>query len=179
MDNPLDECRLRETDRAVHRRTGKWPLSVTSNMIALPAMRCASLLTDIAQHAGAGAVSRDGRGLCCEVYPDPALRHWTNHTDERLAPRETYKGVGASEKRIGLLAAIREQLPIEDPDHRLEKVALQDDYLDALVCALVARAAELELTYQPETRAEVERALVEGWIHLPSDSLDLLETEGR
>jgi Protein of unknown function (DUF429) len=179
MDNPLDDCRLRETDRAVHRRSGKWPLSVTSNLIALPAMRCASLLTDIAEHVGVDAVSRNGTGLCCEVYPDPALRRWTDRAPEGLAPRETYKGDGAADKRVALLTAIRRQLPIEDPDHRLEKIALKDDYLDALVCALVARAVERGLTYQPATKVEIERARVEGWIHLPCDSLERLGAERR
>jgi len=179
MDNPLDECRLRETDRAVNRRSGKWPLSVTSDRIALPAMRCASLLTDIGHHAGTESVGRDGTGLCCEVYPDPALRFWTNQSLERLAPRESYKGSGAQQKRLQLLAAIQAQLPLEDRDHQLEKIGLQDDYLDALLCALVARAAELGLTHPPETEAEVARAPVEGWIHLPSDSLGLLASGPR
>jgi hypothetical protein len=179
MDNALDECRLRETDRAVHRRSGKWPLSVSSNLIALPAMRCASLLTDIAQHAGGDAVRRDGSGLCCEVYPDPALRRWTDHALEGLAPRETYKGSGAAGKRLALVEAIRRQLPLADRDDRLEKVGLEDDYLDAVICALVARAVELGLTYRPETEAELERAPVEGWIHLPSDELERLGIERR
>ncbi len=176
LDNSLAACRLRETDRAVHRRSGRWPLSVSSDKIALPAMRCATLLTDIAEHAGTDAVSRDGTGLCCEVYPDPALRRWTGHAPEGLAPRESYKGA-AADKRLGLGAALEAQLPLEDPDDLLERVGLEDDYLDALLCALVARAVELGLTYRPETEPELERTQVEGWIHLPSDSLELLATE--
>jgi len=179
MDDPPDECRLRETDRAVYRRAKKWPLSVSANYIAMAAMRCASLLTDIGRHTGPEGVARDGSGLCCEVYPDPALRYWTNHAPESLAPRETYKGAAAAERRTALLAAIRAQLPIDDPDDRLEKVALEDDYLDALVCALVARAAELGVTHEPETKLERERAQVEGWIHLPSDRLELLATPSQ
>ncbi len=177
LDNALDLCRLRETDRAVHRRAGKWPLSVSSDKIAVPAMRCATLLTDIAAHAGPDAVSRDGTNLCCEVYPDPALRRWTDHAPEGLAHRESYKGSAASDKRVALLAALRAQLPFEDGDHLLDRVALEDDYLDALICALVARAAELGLTYPPEAGTERERAQLEGWIHLPSDSLDRLSAE--
>lgn len=176
LDNSLGACRLRETDRAVHRRTGKWPLSVSSDKIAVPAMRCATMLTDIAEHVAADAVSRDGTKLCCEVYPDPALRRWTDHAPEGLAPRESYKGSDAAQKRIALLAALRTQLSFEDDGHLLERVGLEDDYLDALICALVARAVELGLTYAPEAGPELERAQVEGWIHLPSDSLDLLAT---
>jgi predicted nuclease with RNAse H fold len=178
MDNPLDECRLRETDRAVHRRSGKWPLSVAADRIALPAMRCASLLTDIGAHAGADAVARDGAGLCCEVYPDPALRYWTDQTREGLAPRESYKGADKGDRRRALLSAILTQVPLEDVDRRLEKVAGEDDYLDALICALVARAAELGLTHPPQTEAELGRAPLEGWIHLPSRPLERLWSAG-
>jgi hypothetical protein len=55
----------------------------------------------------------------------------------------------------------------------LEKIRLQDDYLDALISALVARAVELRLTYRPETEAERGRAVVE-WIHVPRDAVGLL-----
>ncbi len=64
---------------------------MSADKIALPAMRCANLLTDIAEHVGDHAVARDGSGLCCEVYPDPARRHWTDHAPEGLAPRESYR----------------------------------------------------------------------------------------
>jgi hypothetical protein len=40
----------------------------------------------------------------------------------------------------------------------------EDDYLDALLCALVARAVELGLTHAP-TPAQEELARIEGWIH--------------
>jgi len=147
---------------------------VSADKIALPAMRCATLLTHVAEQVGVDAVSRDGSRLCCEVYPDPALRRWTDHAPEGLARRESYKGRAAAEKRIALLSALRAQLPLDDTDRLLEKVGLQDDYLDALICALVARAVELEQTYGPETKAELERAQVEGWIHLPSAALENL-----
>jgi len=43
-----------------------------------------------------------------------------------------------------------------------------DDCLDALICALVARAAAVGVTTPPteEQQAEAES---EGWIHLPTD----------
>jgi Protein of unknown function (DUF429) len=174
LDEPLDECRLRETDRAVHRRAAKWPLSVTSDKIALPAMRCASLLTDIAAKRGEEALSREGSGLCCEVYPDPALRRWTAGSPRQLSPRESYKGKEKAAKRMELLQALVERLPIEDGNGLLDRAGLEDDYLDALICALVARAVELEQTYPPESDAERECAEIEGWIHLPSAPLEAL-----
>jgi hypothetical protein len=173
IEQPTEEVRLRETDRVVRRRSGRWPLSVTSDRIAIPAMRCAGLLTEIARHVGADQVSRDGSGLCCEVYPDPALRGWVADTTAVLH-RASYKGKGNSAIRMRLLGALLEQLPIDDPEGQLEKVAAEDDYLDALICALVARAAERKRTYRPETAHEAQRAAVEGWIHLPRDPLKSL-----
>lgn len=176
LDNPLDDCRLRETDRAVHRRAAKWPLSVTSDKIAVPAMRCASLLTDIADRVGPDTVLRDGTGLCCEVYPDPALRWWTNAHPGALAPRESYKGPERGSRRVALLEALTERLPLKDPDRLLRHVADEDDYLDALLCALVARATELGRTAPPASELERERAQAEGWIHLPTAALAALKT---
>ena len=66
--------RLRATDRAVIAATGQQPLSVSSDRIAITAMRCARLLTSLSD-AGY-PVSRDGAGLAAEVYPAAALRSW-------------------------------------------------------------------------------------------------------
>lgn len=162
--------RLRETDRAVYARSKRWPLSVTSDRIAIPAMRCAGLLTAIAGHLDPDAVKRDGSGLCCEVYPDPALREWVAATPAALG-RASYKKRENSETRKKLLDALLAELPLEDPDGRLANVAGEDDYLDALLCALVARAAELGQTYLPEERDQADLTDVEGWIHLPSRPL--------
>lgn len=148
-------------------------MSVTSDRIAIPAMRCAGLLTAIAGHVGADRVRRDGSGLCCEVYPDPALREWVAGTPAALG-RASYKGKENSARRLKLLGALLKQLPLDDPDGQLDQIAGEDDYLDALVCALVARAAERKRTYRPESALEVERAAVEGWIHLPRDPLGSL-----
>lgn len=169
LDNPLDRCRLRETDRAVHRRTGKWPLSVSAERIAMPAMRCAALLTDIAEHITEAAVSRDGSGLCCEVYPDPALRHWVQGTDGD--PGGSYKGPKNAARRLRALEALLDQLPISNPERLLSQVGADDDYLDALICALVARAVEVGRTVKPETPAERAAVGVEGWIHVPVGGL--------
>jgi hypothetical protein len=173
IEQSTEQLRLRETDRVVRRKSGRWPLSVTSDRIAIPAMRCAGLLTAIAGHIGADQVKRDGSGLCCEVYPDPALREWLAGTSAALG-RASYKGKENSARRRELLGALLEQLPLDDPDGQLDQIAAEDDYLDALICALVARAAERKRTYQPEGRHEIQRADVEGWIHLPQDPLGSL-----
>lgn len=173
IEQSTEQIRLRETDRVVRRRSGRWPLSVTSDRIAIPAMRCAGLLTAIAGHIGADEVKRDGSGLCCEVYPDPALRAWVAGTAAVLG-KASYKGKENSATRMKLLGALQEQLPLDDPDGLLGQIAAEDDYLDALICALVARAAERGRTYLPESPIEIERAETEGWIHLPRDPLGSL-----
>jgi hypothetical protein len=163
--------RHRETDRATQARnpSGRWPLSVSSDRIAVPAMRCAAILAEVARRRGRPAVAREGSGLCCEVYPDPALRIWTEGSDASLG-KASYKRAENSGARVALLAAIRTKLPIADPRGRLAMVEREDDYLDALLCALVARAVEVGLTHAP-TPAQEELARIEGWIHLPSAAL--------
>ena len=39
--------------------------------------------------------------------------------------------------------------------------------------ALVARAAELGITHEPMTQTQLDSAPVEGWIHLPSQPVNL------
>jgi hypothetical protein len=167
---PVD-LRYRETDKVVQARTstGRWPLSVSSDRIAVPAMRCAAILAEIARRRGAPAVARDGSGLCCEAYPDPALRTWTDEGEASLAGA-SYKRPENSAARLRLRDSLLEQLPIADPQGRLALLEREDDYLDALLCALVARAAELGLTHEPDP-GQRELAAIEGWIHLPSAPL--------
>jgi hypothetical protein len=174
IEEPTTELRFRETDKVVHdlpyvRRS---PLSVSSDRIAIPAMRCAALLAHIAGHTDARQVARDGSGLCCEVYPDPALRFWTEEGEAALAGA-SYKRAENSKARVALLEALLAALPIDDPAGRLALVEREDDYLDALLCALVARAAELGLTRPPDV-GQLDLALVEGWIHVPSSPLAAL-----
>jgi Protein of unknown function (DUF429) len=171
--------RYRETDRATQARnpSGRWPLSVSSDRIAVPAMRCAAILAEVARRRGRHAVAREGTGLCCEVYPDPALRIWTEDSEASLG-KASYKRAENSGARVALLAAIQAELPIADPHGRLAMVEYEDDYIDALLCALVARAAELGATHAP-TAAQKELAQIEGWIHLPSAALGELALPGR
>jgi hypothetical protein len=171
--------RHRETDRATQARnpSGRWPLSVSSDRIAVPAMRCAAILAEVAGRRGKRAVARDGSGLCCEVYPDPALRIWTEDSEASLG-KASYKRTENSGARVALLAAIRAELPIADPHGLLAMVEREDDYLDALLCALVARAVELGLAHAP-TPAQNKLARIEGWIHLPSAALGELARPRR
>jgi predicted nuclease with RNAse H fold len=66
--------RFRETDRVVYQETKRWPLSVSTDRIAMPAMRAAWLLG--ALNLAGTPVDRAGRGKVVEVYPAAALRRW-------------------------------------------------------------------------------------------------------
>jgi predicted RNase H-like nuclease len=174
IEEPTLELRYRATDEFVHELpfVNRRPLSVSADRIAVPAMRCAAILAQIADQTDPREVARDGSGLCCEVYPDPALRFWTDDGEAGLAGA-SYKRPKNSKARVALLEAIHSQLPIRDPAGRLALVEREDDYLDALVCALVARAAERDLTHPPDEEQR-KLALVEGWIHVPSAPLAAL-----
>ncbi|MCU1493849.1 MAG: hypothetical protein JWO62_1613 [Acidimicrobiaceae bacterium] len=63
--------RLRRTDLRVRRLLKISPLSVSSDRIALPAMRAAALLSRLPDR-----VPRDGSGVVVEVYPAAALCRW-------------------------------------------------------------------------------------------------------
>jgi len=135
--------RYRETDRVVAARTGRWPLSVSTDLI----------------------------GRLVETYPAAALRIW-GFASTGYKRREGLAGLGA------LLAALRARtrgwLDLDAATRRL--CGESDDALDALVAALVARAAALGLCLGPSAE-QAARAAREGWIALPAaDSLEVLAT---
>jgi predicted nuclease with RNAse H fold len=170
-----ENLRLRRTDRFVRElKLGSTPLSVSSDLIGVVAMRAASL-----QSAWSGAWGqrepRDGSGRLVETYPAAALRAWgllpargvrykgggdrdqlDHHTVERGRLIEAIASLGSS--WLVLATSLRDE-------------AVRSDHaLDALVCALVALAAKLGATTGvPEVDREVARR--EGWIHVPSRPL--------
>jgi hypothetical protein len=165
----LTALRFRETDRVVAARTGRWPLSVSTDLIGVPAFRAAALLDRL---AGAGhVVDRSGAGRLVEVYPAAALRLW-GFAAVGYKRREGRSGLAR------LLAALRRRtgdwLDLDRPARHL--CGVSDDALDALVAALVARAAALGLC-EPPPPEHAARAAREGWVALPSpDALDRLAT---
>ncbi|MBL9105572.1 MAG: DUF429 domain-containing protein [Myxococcales bacterium] len=153
-----DDLRFRRTDRRVHERTGRWPLSVSSDLISIPAMRCAAFLAR--QRVG----DRSGDGRVYEVYPAAALTIWG-------FSRDSYKG-DQHPARTALLAELRRRAPwLELSAPLAERCVASDDCLDALLAALIARAAVRGLTVRPAPD-DLELAREEGWIALPlADSL--------
>ena len=166
-DQTKRELRFRLTDVRVRELTGLWPLSVSTDLIGVPALRCAGLLTQM------GVSDRSGDGLVYEVYPAAALKMW------RL-PFAGYKGIKKRRALEELCSALLRRAPwlrITDEEH-IKLLRSRDDAFDALVAALVARAASLGLTAAPSS-ADRPRAEIEGWIHVPLEgSLQSLEGRG-
>jgi hypothetical protein len=162
---PPEETRrpllLRTTDLAVVAVFGgRPPLSVAADKIAVCAMRCAELLSALAPD---GVIDRLGNGLTMEVYPAAALRQWgfeaTGYKGNKPEQRD---------RRRRLAEAIAEAtapwLNLEPEQRAL--LAASDHLLDALVSALVARAAAVGLTVPIPLEVQAVAA-TEGWIHLP------------
>ena len=150
---------LRTTDLVVREETGADPLSVSSNLLAICAMRCARLLVSLAHDK----LDRTGAGLLVEVYPAAAMRQWG------LDPRG-YKGSKPEKvaKRRELVETIKAASSgWLDFRRKLEdELVRSDHHLDAFVSAIVGRAVETGQTLPiPDSSHEV--AAREGWIHLP------------
>jgi predicted nuclease with RNAse H fold len=157
--------RLRKTDvwcwKQLHMPP---PLSVAADRIAIPAMRAAALLSRLPQRP-----VRDGSGRVVEVYPAAALRRWGFVS-------RGYKRDAGSSVRAGLVdkfvAATQSWLHLSEDQDRLCRAS--DDAFDALVAALVARAAALGLV-EPVPEEHRDQAKREGWIAVPlADALGRL-----
>jgi hypothetical protein len=169
---PRAPLERRTTDILVRQWTGKTPLSVTTDRIAYCAMRCAAIL-------GALNSPRDGSGPIVEAYPDAALRCWLPNLF--VGSIQSYKGDSdlAYKRRELLGDALFQELgsSFHISEAQRGAIANSDDCLDALACALVARAAATKSTVLPDTPEHETLARIEGWIHLPEpNSLQRLVT---
>ena len=149
---------------------GAVPLAVGADRIAAVAMRAAGLLAALAD-AGQ-PVDRSGSGLLVEVYSAAALRVWG------LVSR-SYKGSGNRAALSLLVDELQTALPRLAWQGHDRTCRQSDDALDAVICALLARAAHLGLTAGPPAHL-TERAASEGWIHLPrSTALQSMASESQ
>lgn len=154
---------FRATDRRLIEAGGRRPLSVSTDLIGVVAMRCAYLLDRLG--AAGEPVDRAGAGKVIEAYPAPALSSWG------LSAVGYKSRVGAA-RLPELLASVEEQLGgLEMTVQQREAASSDHNCFDALVASLVARAAALSLTHGPESEEEADRATREGWIHLPTNPL--------
>lgn len=149
--------RYRVTDHIVRERINRWPLSVSSDLIGVTAMRAARLLSE------SGQIDRSGRGRFVEVYPAAALYIWG-------FPSTGYKKKPGEEKRrVVTHRLITVTKPWLDwPVDAKQACEKSDDALDAIVAALVARAAATN-QIEPVPQKHMAVAKREGWIALPRD----------
>jgi predicted nuclease with RNAse H fold len=173
---PKREFRYRATDLHVHdhvlTETAQklWPLSPSTDRIALTAWRLAGLREAACERSHV-RFDRAGGDRVLEAYPAAALAMWELRS-------ERYKA--SAEAREELLAALEAKAPWLDWEPGAREACLDsDDALDAVLCALLARAAALGLT-EPPPPERLRLARAEGWIHLPRrGSLGELAADGR
>ncbi len=152
--------RLRETDTWVWRATGRRPLSVSTDLIGITALRCARLQVLIAAATG-DPVDRTGAGRLVEVYPAGALAAWG------LQPTGYKRRTPESRRLLAALATrVVEHFDVSLTRGQHTFVASVDHAFDALVAAIVAREVVLgRTTWPPPALGEAARR--EGWIHIP------------
>lgn len=138
--------RFRRTDHHVQQAIGTWPLSVSSDLLAIVAWRAFGLLSALAFRGE--AVDRRGvAGRVVEVYPAAANALWT------------LKGLSGTAVAAAAGLAVPDELAAAlDAGTKHPR--------DALVCALLARSAALH----PNAAIPPE-AMREGWIHVPPTPL--------
>ena len=145
------ELRMRRTDVVTHRAMGpgsRPPLSVSFDKLGATTARWAHLADALA--ARGRPVERTGAGPVVEVYPAAARRRWGLGRERSM--KELFDAVPG----LSCSADVRAQY--ERSEHAF----------DALIAALVARAAALGLTPMPGDE-DLPAAQVEGWIHLPPE----------
>jgi predicted nuclease with RNAse H fold len=170
-DADPDALRYRLTDRVVRRELSISPLSVSADRIGVTAWRCARLLT--LARAGKKPADRSGRHRIVEVYPGAALTRWGLDRRGYKTSGGAQRKEGQQAKREDLLRSLEEHAQwLQWEEDARERCIVSDDFLDAFLCAVIARAAALGLTVWPQGKKEWRAARAEGWIHLPeADSL--------
>jgi hypothetical protein len=162
-DERRDALRFRRTDFAVRRLGGFWPLSVSSDLVALPALRCQGLL------AALGVVDRATNGRIFEVYPRLGLTRWGL---DRTGTG--YKGKEGRARREEIVASLTARCPWLALGPHAATLCAEDHALDALLAALLAHAAACGLV-EPIPDEDLAFARTEGWIAVPAEgSLDRL-----
>ncbi len=166
----------RLTDLVTREIVGRYPLSVSADLLGVVAMRAALLQQRWADEVWAGEpAARDGSGVVSETYPAAAFAAWT------IACRG-YKARSRPEEARAVRDSIVRELA-RSTNSWLDSTAItdaavaSDHVLDAWVCALIALAVRAGATAGPDP-AQVDVARREGWIHVPTSSLDALRPPG-
>ena len=168
---PEDRIPLRyRTTDLLTRSGGSQPLSVSSDLIGVAAMRGARI-QHLLEAAGV-PVDRSGvTGRVIEAYPAAALRAWGLSSLK-------YKGTPNAEACRALAGKLTGRCgPLSDAAAACLD-GCDDDGLDGFVCALVARAALAGNTTRPGLE-HLEVARREGWIHVPTVNLESIDARAR
>ncbi|GAA0990491.1 DUF429 domain-containing protein [Acrocarpospora macrocephala] len=152
----------RVTDLVVRELTGQRPLSVAADRIGYVAMRCAGVMAELARRGQ--VVDRRGGGVVVEVYPAASLKRWG-------LPFKGYKRAANLGELNRLVDGLGRAAPWLDLGAFEGVCRASDDAADAVVAALTARAAALGLVTAPSP-GQAEAARTEGWIAVPTTSLD-------
>lgn len=144
----------RETDRCVARIDGVTPFRVSFDRLGATAVSWGAIEAGLAYEGF--EIDRSGmRGTVVETYPS-AVRAMLKSSGQSVADGE--------------VDDLLETLPAEHVSNPHVR--------DALVCAVAARAHALGLTGRPGEDL-VERARVEGWIHVPRPGITLSSLEAE
>jgi predicted nuclease with RNAse H fold len=146
----------RRTDEYVWRCVGWWPLSVSSDRIAIVAFRAALLHGLLRPRT---PLVQDGSDGVLEVYPAAALHRWG-------LPHQKYKGVEGRGQRVRIVEEGLPTIARVDLAGREAELIESDNRLDALIAALVAVAKHLGRVEPPPPEYS-DAAQTEGWIRLP------------
>ncbi|MDQ3639874.1 MAG: DUF429 domain-containing protein [Actinomycetota bacterium] len=154
--------RYRTTD-LLTRTGGSQPLSVSSDLIGVAAMRGARIQR-LLETVGV-PVDRSGvTGRVIEAYPAAALRAWGLSSSK-------YKGTINAEACRILARELTDRCGPLSAAAATSLDGCDDDGLDGFVSALVARAALAGNTTRPGPE-HLEVARREGWIHIPTAELE-------
>jgi len=149
------DFRFRRTDKTIHDRFHKWPLSVSTDRLGIVAHRLVSLLSRLTD-CDIPPFWKNGRPTTLiEVYPAATL----------LALGVNLAGYKRDPKiRRNVLRDLNVAGP-EIPTDLAELCIASDDALDAAVCAWTAYLYYLGQTVDPPTGDTLVRQ--EGWIFAP------------
>ncbi|MGY2894335.1 DUF429 domain-containing protein [Deinococcus sp. UYEF24] len=152
-----DSLRFRRTDLHLKGLSERMqPLSVSSELLGVTAMRCAGLLQAL------GVTDRSGQsGRVFEVYPSASLRRWGLET-------QGYKGK-EDDVRERLLTALLDKAPwLEMTETQRQELTTSDHLMDALAASLTAgMAMRYKDLIDPVPERDLDHARIEGWIMLP------------
>lgn len=157
----------RETDRIVHKESGKKPLSIGADKIARASLVTLEILEQVCRilkikgQDVSIAWTPDIQSVqAIEVYPAATLRvhkYWTERN-------KSYKGKDNQSEREGLTEKLSKHFKAGIKHSHRKQMLDEPDALDAVVCILAALDFLKGEARGPESDFECARAEKEGWI---------------